>query len=189
VGQARRIYQNLGGVENHYNAAHDACKRKLLAAPDVSQFGSDNSVTHQQQEISAGGRIGFSDNAPPSEDFEEQFNRYMDKLANAAINEKAVMERLSTSIANLTKANSKLVSSNIKLSATNAKLTFDLCILRKQLNAAAPTLSPTHATALMARSLVPTASVTAHDAPKTTTAKCAAATPIITKRALTGPTP
>ena len=66
----------------------------------------------------------------------EQFDGYMDNLANTAINEKAVTERLSKSIADLTEANSKLVSLNMDLSATNAKLTSDLCKLREQLNVA-----------------------------------------------------
>jgi len=63
----------------------------------------------------------------------EQSDGYMDNLTNTATNEKAVMERLSKSIFNLTEANSKLVSSNIDLSATNTKLTSDLCKLRDQL--------------------------------------------------------
>ena len=126
----------------HYNAAHDARERKLLAAPDSSQFGGANAATQQHATPSAGNRVGFSDAAPPSGDFMHQFDGYMDNLANTATNEKAVMERLSKSIADLTEANSKLVSSNIDLSATNAKLTSDLRKLREQLNAANKKPSP-----------------------------------------------
>ena len=126
----------------HYNAAHDAHERKLLAAPDASQFGGANAATHQRGNQPTGGRVGFSNGAPPSGDFMNQFDGYMDNLANAATNEKAVLERLSKSIADLTEANSKLVSSNIDLADTNAKLTSDLRKLREQLNAANKRPSP-----------------------------------------------
>ena len=49
----------------------------------------------------------------------------MDNLANAATNEKAVLERLLTSIQDLTEANVKLASSNTNVAATNSKLTSD----------------------------------------------------------------
>jgi len=126
----------------HYNAAHDAHERKLLAAHDSSQLCGANAATQQQKMQSAGNHVGFSNSAPPSEDFLDQFDGPMHNLANTATNEKAVMERLSKSIADITKANSKLVSSNIDLSATNAKLTSDLRKLREQLNAANKRPSP-----------------------------------------------
>ena len=71
----------------------------------------------------------------------------MDNLANAATNEKAVLERLATSIQDLTEANTELAGSNTNLTATNSKFTSDLRKLRKQLNAAIKKLPPGSSTA------------------------------------------
>ena len=76
-----------------------------------------------------------------------QFDGYMDNLANAATNKKAVLERLATSIEDLTKANVKLAGSNTDLAATNFKLTSDLRKLCEQLNAAIKKLPPGSSTA------------------------------------------
>ena len=107
---------------------------KTPAAPDASQFGGANEET-QQRNNPAKSCVGFA-NAPPSEDFMERFNGYIDNLINTDTNKKAVLEKLIAINTELSVTNSRLSNTNAELSATNSKLNSDLRKLRKQLNAA-----------------------------------------------------